>query len=66
MIRSQPLSGVVLMSTPHILFEQIENAGYINGDAIDVQRIRRATLTELIELGEESALLTSPEVVPQG
>src|ERR1044071_9429474 len=49
------------MDTAHILFEQLENAGYIKGDSVDLEKVQRATLTEIIELSTESAELTSAE-----
>ena|SRR5215212_4326598 len=53
------------MSTPNILFELLENAEYIKGNAVNLDRIQRATLTEIIDLGNESAELTSAKQIPR-
>lgn len=53
------------MPTPHILFELLENAGYINGDVVNRSRVQRATLTDVIDLSTQSAELTSTEQIPR-
>lgn len=52
------------MSSPHILFEQLENAGYVKGNQVDIERIQRSSLAEIIDLRVEGAALTSAELVP--
>jgi len=42
----------------HILFELLENAGFLKGSAINTGRIARAKRSELVSIAEQSAELT--------
>lgn len=43
----------------HILFEQLENAGYLKDGDIVLDRVRAASWSEIVELATESAEITS-------
>lgn len=53
------------MTTPHILFELLENSGFIKNNAVDHNKVRRTSLTEIIDLGAMSAEITSAEQLPR-
>lgn len=53
------------MSTANILFELLRNTGFIKDDEVDIDRVARATPTEIIDLSTESAELTSAEHMPR-
>lgn len=49
----------------HILFEQLENAGYIRGTNLNHSAIERALPVDILDLAQESCELTSAKDLPQ-
>jgi hypothetical protein len=52
------------MSDPNFLFELLQNADYIRNNTVNMEKIQAASITDIIDLGAESAQLTSAAQVP--